>query len=125
MDPSGRTARLAYRASFWEPRSYSVKDPYYDVFPILAVILQEPRISFTPLKIPFSFDGGFLGSSFALQESIAFATDKITLSNAVYAETVAPALTAAIKGLGLTGLGSFQKLYALFGTSAPSVNRFV
>lgn len=122
MDPS-RAARLAYRASFWEPRSYSVKDPYYDVFPILAVILQEPTISFTPLKIPFSFASGFLGSSFALRESIAFATDKITLSNVLYEETVAPTVTAAINSSDFTGLSSFQNLYGSFGASAPSVNR--
>ena len=125
-DPVGRLTRLALRASFWQPRSYDTKDPYYDSFSFVPLLLPGyPTSPFYPLHgIPFSTVSGFLGSSFALQETVSVATDKVVFSRLLFDGTVGVEINSAIAANGLTSLSSFASIYSTLGPDQPAASRY-
>ena len=125
-DPVGRSTRLALRASFWQPRSYDTKDPYYDSFSFVPLLLPGyPTSPFYPLHgIPFSTVSGFLGSSFALQETVSVATDKVVFSRLLFDGTVGVEINSAIAANGLTSLSSFASIYSTLGPDQPAASRY-
>jgi len=90
----------------------------------MAILLQSPTIAFYPLNAPFSFPSGFLGSSFALQETVKITNDKVIFFNRIiFGATVGPLLNNAIAANGLTGLSSFTKIYSSIGSFEPVSNK--
>jgi len=90
----------------------------------MAVIFQSPTIAFYPLNVPFAFPSGFLGSSFALQETIKISNDKVIFfDKVIFGATLGPLLSNAISVNGLTGLSSFPQIYSSIGKFEPTSNR--
>ena len=124
-DPVGRSTRLALRASFWQPRSYDTKDPYYDSFSFIPLLLPPGTYAspFYPIHgIPFSSVSGLLGSSFALQETVSITTRSV-YSNLLFQQTVGAEILGAITSKGLTGLSSFPSIYSSLGPNQPAASR--